>query len=222
MIMPKTRGKLKPGDENSLRANYSYLAGEIDAQYLVAELFSQFVIDANDKEKIQSKATARERTLVLLDVLLDSGPGEAYNKFVEVLTKEYPDAAEKLKEEAPFEETLQPQYSWYEELPAEIKNCVITEADASRISNAIGGGWRHVMALLGIRDVEIQQELFNHPHAGPADFITTFLIKWRQRQFRQATVDKLVSVLKEVDEAGTCTVDWGKVEKALKKNLPQV
>lgn len=94
--MPKTRGKLKPYDEYRLTENYSFIVREVDAQYLLPDLFSKFVIDAYDKEKILSKPTASERTQMLLDMLLNSGPGDAYSKFVKVLEKDYPDVAARL------------------------------------------------------------------------------------------------------------------------------
>lgn len=110
---------------------------------------------------------------------------------------------------------------WYKEIPSEVKNRMITDADASRISEAIGNGWRDVMLRLEVSKVEIEQELFNHQHDTISNIITYLLIKWRQRLYKQATVDSLVSVLKEVDEAGICTIAWENVEKALKKGLPQ-
>ncbi|BFZ10410.1 hypothetical protein BsWGS_13449 [Bradybaena similaris] len=218
--MPKTRGKLKPDDEYRLQANYSFMIEEIDAQYLLSELFSKFVIDADDKEKILSKPTTRERTQLLLDILLNSGPGEAYSNFVEVLEEKYSHVAAILKG-TEVKDTLRRHYTWYEEIPNEVKNRMITDADASRISTAIGDGWRDVMLRLEVSKVEIEQELFNHQHDTISNIITYLLIKWRQRLYKQATVDSLVSVLKEVDEAGSCTIAWEIVEKALKKGLPQ-
>uniref|UniRef100_A0A0B7BMJ7 Death domain-containing protein n=1 Tax=Arion vulgaris TaxID=1028688 RepID=A0A0B7BMJ7_9EUPU len=212
--MPVRKGKLKPVDAVRLTRNYSMLLEDIDGQYFVADLFSKGVFTADDKEEVSSQAYRRKRTEVMLDKLLDSGPGEAYNAFIEILAREYPDVAVRLNETSGVDEIPTPDYSWFDSIPDSIKKSIITDADASRLSRSFVRNWKQIMILLGLTETMIDIESQNSPYSTIPILITTLLIKWKQRFYSQATFEALVKVLQEVDTVEAC-VDWECVKNAL-------
>lgn len=110
--------------------------------------------------------------------------------------------------------------SWIDELPEPVKTHVITDPDASRFSGSFGANWRQVLTRLGISDTKIDIERQNDPFSGVVNITTTLLIKWRQQVYKKATVEALLSVLREVDEEGVCSIDWGIVKRTLSKINP--
>ncbi|KAH9492487.1 hypothetical protein Btru_025957 [Bulinus truncatus] len=81
------RGKLKPEDGECLRRNYVQLKENIDPADIVDFLVQESVISFDDKEKIQKGNTKIERCDILLEIILNSGPGDAFEKFIESLIR---------------------------------------------------------------------------------------------------------------------------------------
>ena len=95
--MAPQHGRLKRADHDKIQNNYEELL-EIDPQYLTPFLYQKDVISQDDKEKIEVQETRKERAEVLLTKILNAGPGKAYSKFIEALTKNgYDFLAEKIE-----------------------------------------------------------------------------------------------------------------------------
>ena len=96
--MPVKKGKLKPADEAKIRTNYKYLIEQIDALDVVEGLFQENVFTIDDMHEIEALPSPGKRTKLMLDLLLKSGPGDAYDTFVTLLRESHLDVVEKLED----------------------------------------------------------------------------------------------------------------------------
>ncbi|XP_059152788.1 uncharacterized protein LOC131938677 [Physella acuta] len=93
------RGKLRDKHRSILTKEYKFLLEELDAKQLTAHLFSKCIIDLDAQNEILEQKYRKDRTRVLLDKLLDSGPRRAFPEFINCLESEYPHVAKKLKDQ---------------------------------------------------------------------------------------------------------------------------
>ncbi|XP_055870488.1 uncharacterized protein LOC129923466 isoform X3 [Biomphalaria glabrata] len=95
-----SKGRLKPEDEKCIQHNYMYLLDQLDARDIVNFLFQHEVIDLDDKISISSQAKRKDRNEILLDRLLNAGPGYSFNYFLKSLEGNYRFILDKLRKHA--------------------------------------------------------------------------------------------------------------------------
>lgn len=208
------KGKLKPEDEQRIRKNFTYLKEEIDGKHIVDHLYQENVISLDDKEEIIHQVTRGQRTEKLLMILLNAGPGKAYQVFFKALEEQYPHVATTLKDtplQDPSESKEENLYEWFGQLPDWFKNSEIKDATASRLSTCFGKNWESLMLSLGHKQPVIEIEMQNCGH-NARRAITGLLIKWHQRLSSRATYEAFMTTLKSVLEV---TVDNDGLKKII-------
>ncbi|XP_013063451.2 death domain-containing protein CRADD-like [Biomphalaria glabrata] len=208
------RGKLKQNDEAVIRQNYLFLKEEIEAKHIVDYLYSKDVISLDDKEEIVCQPSRSRRNDVLLDKLMHAGPGIAYCEFLKALDEEYSHVSQKLRKTKLPAAQQQQEQSWFEELPDQFKQTLITDAMATRLSECFGSNWESVMLELGHTQVIIDREKQNCSN-NVVRAITNLLIKWRQKQPKVATYEKLVECLESMKDGGNVNIDFNELEKII-------
>jgi len=83
--MPVEKGQLKPQDAERIRKNIVYLTEELSAEHVSLILYQENVFTLDDYEEIRSKPTRIKKVQAMLDMLMNSGPNEAYSKFINAL-----------------------------------------------------------------------------------------------------------------------------------------
>ncbi|XP_035826003.1 uncharacterized protein LOC101855728 [Aplysia californica] len=218
--MPVQKGKLKPGDEAKITAKYKYLLDELDSEDLVPALFAKEVIDRDDMNAIESKATRKEKIKVLIDKLFSAGSGEAYNNFIECLKESgYELVAEKLEstdstpspviESQPSEQEM----DWMNNIPDKVLDEVIVDASASKLAFQIGTGWEHLMLQLGVGNTLIEREKAKGAAGDGTTTVTNLLIRWRQKEGKAASWRHFFLVLKDLYEDDAISVELENVIK---------
>ncbi|RUS76462.1 hypothetical protein EGW08_015776 [Elysia chlorotica] len=203
--MPVQRGRLKSADERKIQFSYKTLIEEVDALDVIEGLFQEGVFTYDDLEEIKAKPTPRQRTILMLDKILKSGPGKAFEVFLKEL-KDYPHIVETLKQASSESEVeADSTWAWFDEVPEEVQLQKLDDANTSRVSSLIGSGWEKVLLRLDLTNVNISQEKSRHS-SDIALVITNLLIRWRQKKGRSATIKCLVDTLKEVG-LSECEVD---------------
>ncbi|GFN84464.1 Death domain-containing protein cradd [Plakobranchus ocellatus] len=197
--MPVCKGKLKPEDYSAIRENFTFICENVDAKDLVDGLFQKDVFTEDDIEEIKAAPTRKKRTSDMLYKLLQAGPYDAFQNFLTVLREHHSHVAETLEQAATSGASPQSSpWSWYDQLPNEVKEQKISDKDASRIASSIGDCWELVFLHLGMSKVIISQEQARAPN-NPVILTTNLLIRWRQKNASAATVNELMKVLKEFD-----------------------
>ena len=79
-----------------LTSNRVAIVEDLLVDDVLAQLFSNFVFDDNDKELIRSEATSKRQAEKLLDLLVKKGD-EAFGHFLSALKDSYPHLAELLQ-----------------------------------------------------------------------------------------------------------------------------
>ena len=79
-----------------LTSNRVAIVEDLLVDDVLAQLFSKFVFDNNDKELIRSEKTSKRQAEKLLDLLVKKGD-EAFGHFLSALTDPYPHLAELLQ-----------------------------------------------------------------------------------------------------------------------------
>jgi hypothetical protein len=79
-----------------LTSNRVAIVEDLLVDDVLAQLFSKFVFDNNDKELIRSEKTSKRQAEKLLDLLVIKGD-EAFGHFLSALTDPYPHLAELLQ-----------------------------------------------------------------------------------------------------------------------------
>ncbi|XP_071079545.1 golgin subfamily A member 6-like protein 25 [Haliotis cracherodii] len=95
MALPD-KGKMKPADEKCMKVYVMEIEDVVEARELTAKLFSENILDREDREKIDSGETRKERTRRLLDTIVMRGE-RSFSVFVQALqSRGYRDLAMKL------------------------------------------------------------------------------------------------------------------------------
>ena len=105
-------------------------------------------------------------------------------------------------------------WSWIDALTDTQKLRQPSDAEASRLSAALGTGWLHVFLELGIPNAKVEQTKMSHPNS-PSVAIANLIIHWRQKKAAQAKFIVLLQALQTVNDR--CTVDWEVVEKVARE-----
>ena len=98
------------------------------------------------------------------------------------------------------------------EVPKEVLTKRITERELSRLSSCLGNDWEMICLDLGVPQVEIDRCKMGSPHSVPLQ-IYSALNSWRNRQYKDATIDALLNILAA---SHSTTVDWTQIEKTVK------
>ncbi|CAL1527015.1 unnamed protein product [Lymnaea stagnalis] len=207
------KGKLKAEDERRIRQNFVYLKEEIDGKHIVDHLYQRNVISLDDKEEIDSQITRSQRTEKLLTILLNAGPGAAYQVFYDALEEQYNHVAKVLKD-TPMQDLNEAReeelYDWFDKLPDSFKKSETTDAALSRLATCFGKNWESLMLILGHKQPVIEIEMQNCGHNGRRA-ITGLLIKWHQRLSSRATYEAFIISLKAVFEVSIDNVGLRKI-----------
>jgi hypothetical protein len=81
-----------------LTSNRVAIVEDLLVDDVLAQLFSNFVFDDNDKELIRSEKTSKRQAEKLLDLLVKKGD-QAFEHFLSALKDPYPHLAERLQED---------------------------------------------------------------------------------------------------------------------------
>ncbi|XP_055873903.1 uncharacterized protein LOC106065768 isoform X2 [Biomphalaria glabrata] len=92
-----SRGRLKPNDYKCIQDNFIFLKKELEARHLIDFLFQHGVISLEEKEHIGIKENKDARNDLLLTLILNAGPGDAFNYFLLSLEDRYRHVLTKLK-----------------------------------------------------------------------------------------------------------------------------
>ncbi|XP_069141316.1 uncharacterized protein [Argopecten irradians] len=214
--MPVTKGKLSKDDQSRLDQNRSYLIGNLDATYMTDLLIDRGIFDNTDSELIRSKPTTDDKNRTLLEILSNSGPG-AYGAFTDALMKDYDFIVTKLNETKPvFTDDRSQGERLRDELTDEQKAHRMSELDLLLLSKSFSTAIVSVGAGLNISKMEVEQIQLSNQYGGALNHNQSLLIKWRNKTGRAATLLAVMEAFIKAEEIGG-DIDWGIVEKALKK-----
>jgi len=200
-MAPVQRGKLKWEDEQKIRKNYNDICKNIESQDLTPQLFAQNVINEDDKDVINSKATRRERAEALADRMLNAGKGDNFQIFLNILKEEYTDLVEQIESTEVSDDKKEDL-----QLPDSVLSLPVTDKHASRVSGYIGKGWRHLMIELGLSPIKIDRESGQHGE-GTTTTLTNLIIQWRRQTGKAATWGRIWPVMVTVTDQGHTDID---------------
>lgn len=92
----------------------------------------------------------------------------------------------------------------------------VTQSDASKFPACFGGAWQDIMIEFGFTKNNIELARENDGY-NPHRTITSLIIKWIQRNGRNATMDRFLTILKDSEKH---EIEWGILEQiVIKKKL---
>ncbi|KAH9488438.1 hypothetical protein Btru_062813 [Bulinus truncatus] len=208
-------GVLSQDATAKIQQNWTYLLTEIDASDIVNSLFENCDITLDQMDEIQSKATRRSRTEAMLKLILSKKKQKMFDTFIAALQEDYMHVIEKLNSTKVLQASEEPlPYSWFKEVPDAKKQLVLKHSDASRFSNCFGNGWETIMYSLGMKRTELELELQNVGHIKKMA-ITNLIIRWTQRNGRNATLQKFMDAVISGCTGDIVTIDWEDMKKVV-------
>ncbi|XP_064595107.1 death domain-containing protein CRADD-like [Liolophura sinensis] len=198
-------------DKTRLRINRSLILQEVRIEHVRDFLYQEGIISEEDMDRCGNVTkTPRERIACLLDLLPRRGP-EAYKAFCSGLQETYPWVVEKLNS-TPIPETQTKTLSStvlpnkemntgetserqrIREPYTELNHTVIKIVTRSEALNK----YKDVVRALGVPQPDIDQIEYANFRDLQEQFYQC-LLKWQSREGRNATVVRLIEVLREED-----------------------
>ncbi|XP_055873335.1 uncharacterized protein LOC129923963 isoform X2 [Biomphalaria glabrata] len=107
------------------------------------------------------------------------------------------------------------KYDWFVKDPS-LKEMPVTQSDASKFPACFGSAWQDIMIEFGFTKNNIELARENDGY-NPHKTITSLIIKWIQRNGRNATMDRFLTILKDTEKH---EIEWGILEQiVIKKKL---
>uniref|UniRef100_A0A2C9KSP3 CARD domain-containing protein n=1 Tax=Biomphalaria glabrata TaxID=6526 RepID=A0A2C9KSP3_BIOGL len=206
--MPQ-RGRLKPDDEQRVRENIIKLKENIDGQLFLDLFFQKKIITQDERLQIKALPTRLKRADAFLDRLLDSGPGDAYGCFIEILRQHYEAIANTVQQGM----VGSSYYSWFENsnnFSSVRRDHKLKAADISQLAECFQVNWPVIFLRLQFSSCLIEQEYVRNPQDKRAVIVNLM-------KKRDITLKTLVETLRKVEDDHSAIFDWKTLEKFVAK-----
>ncbi|KAM9328028.1 death domain-containing protein CRADD [Pholidichthys leucotaenia] len=182
---------MDPKHRAVLRKHRLELSGQLQvSDTIVPFLYQEDILTGAQVEDIESRATERQKTLTLLDLLPNRGP-RAFDAFLQSL-QEYSWVRDRLLQEVHTppgpESTEIPQF------PDSILQKVPSDRELSRLASRLGAEWESVVLDLGLSAEAVFRCRSDHSLSSQAATLTA-LVQWRRSEGKRATVERLLKSL---------------------------
>ncbi|XP_052072628.1 uncharacterized protein LOC127710717 [Mytilus californianus] len=210
---------LKKEDASRIKKNYKNIIENLRLDSILDQMIEDEVFDLDDLEKINSRATQKDKNREFVTLLIRSHQ-KGYEVFIKCLKEDdsYKDIAQQIEDtkvEIIQEEKIE---DWIgDRMPSDKGGKYLKDIDLLCFSKAITPAHLQIVGTcLGFSKVDVEHIEYKHLRA-PEAACHDLLVKWRNKLGHSATVEKLMEIFFIAHKNTSESIHEEKIWDALEK-----
>nr|XP_022301224.1 death domain-containing protein CRADD-like [Crassostrea virginica] len=204
---------LSKEDGQRIKKNIRYLKENLDQEQIRGYFMEEGIWGFPDFQEIDSGATPLKKNEIFIYLLLKSGP-RAYKVFIKALKEHHSThIIEKLESTEITDDTQGTSVDHLADLSESQKSHILTEHNWLKFNKIVGSDLVILGKALELSENDIGTIRMQNPHSASTQ-IHNIIVKWKNRNGKNATLGTFTSCLMNAEEAGA-NVDWDVFDKGV-------